>query len=84
MKSIRIIESTRVGETNREHPLDQSGKNLAAGNQPALSQKEEQAFGGLLVRRYRWVPSFKAKLLILLADWAPKSQRRAEFSEIPC
>ena len=67
MKSIRIIESTRVGETNREHPLDQSKKNPAAGNQPALSKKEERAFGGLLIRRYRWVLSFKAKLLILLA-----------------
>jgi uncharacterized SAM-binding protein YcdF (DUF218 family) len=67
VKSIRVIEATRVGETNGGHPLDKSKKNPTRSNQPAAGKKEEHAFGGLLVRRYRWVPSLKAKLLLLLA-----------------
>jgi hypothetical protein len=67
VKNFPVIESRRAGETDPEHPLDQSNKGSAGSNQPALSQKEKRAFGGLLVRRYRWALSFKAKLLILLA-----------------
>jgi uncharacterized SAM-binding protein YcdF (DUF218 family) len=67
VKNFPAVESGRAGETGPEHPLDQSKRNPAGGNYlPALSQKEECAYGGLLVRRYRWGLSFKAKLLILL------------------
>ena len=66
MKSFPVIESKRAGETDR--PLVQSKKGPTGGeHQPASNQKEEHAFGGLLVRRYRWVLSFKAKLFIFLA-----------------
>jgi hypothetical protein len=68
VKSFPAVESRRAGETDPGQPLHQSKKDPAGGNyQPALSQKEERAFGGLLVRRYRWALSLKAKLLILLA-----------------
>ena len=67
MKGFPVIELRRAGEPNPERPLDQSKKDLIGRKgQPGLSEREGRRFGGLLVRRYRWVLSFKAKLLILL------------------
>ena len=46
---------------------DRFGKDLAIEKRRVISGKnEERAFGGLLVRRYRWSLSFKAKLAILI------------------
>jgi len=68
MKSSPVVDRNSADEgQGRDATQDQSGKDLAVERRPVISgENEERAFGGLLVRRYRWSLSFKAKLSILL------------------
>jgi uncharacterized SAM-binding protein YcdF (DUF218 family) len=63
-----VVDRNSSNEGQGHAPTqDQSGNDLAVERRAVISGKdEERAFGGLLVRHYRWSLSFKAKLSIFL------------------